>query len=55
MSFRYRRRAHIGALKNAIASQGDGDAVTLLIWLVAMFAIAGRFRDGNALRASSPY
>ena len=43
MSFRYWRRTHIGALKNAIASQGDGDAVILLIWLVAMFAIAGVF------------
>ena len=43
MSFHHWRRAHIGALKNAIASQGDGDAVILLIWLVAMFAIAGVF------------
>jgi hypothetical protein len=41
MSFRYWRSTHIGALKNAIASQGDGDAVILWIWLVAMFAIAG--------------
>ena len=36
MSFRYWRRPHIGPLKNAIAPQGDGDAVILLIWLVAM-------------------
>jgi hypothetical protein len=43
MSFRYWRRTHIDPLKNAIVPQGDGDAAIPLIWLVAMFAIAGVF------------
>ena len=48
MSFRWsvgRRGAWFafGPLKNARAPEGGGDTVILLIWLVALFAIAGVF------------